>query len=86
MSAADRQAGIVEANRARVELYDTLGQLRDRLDYAQRIDDRIAETKLRIAEERQENPGGFAIGVAVAATAVGLAAWGIAALVRRALK
>lgn len=53
--------------RARADLYDTLGQLRVRLDYAQRIDDGVARAKQRIAAEKRENPlvfGAAVVGVA----------------------
>lgn len=76
--------GVREADQVRAELYDTLGQLRDRLDYAQRIDDATARATRRIAAERRENPLGFAIGVAVVAGTVGVIAWGIARRVMRA--
>lgn len=79
-----KSQGIDDAQRAREELYDTFAQLRDRLDYAQRIDDSVERAKVRIAEEKEENPLGFAIGVAAVAGAVGVVAWGIArAVIRR---
>ncbi|NLA64634.1 MAG: DUF3618 domain-containing protein [Leucobacter sp.] len=74
----DAQLGVAQANRARAELYDTLGQLRDRLDYAQRIDDSLDRAKHRIAEEKRDNPVVFAAAVAGVAAACGLAVWGIA--------
>ncbi|MGK0715264.1 DUF3618 domain-containing protein [Leucobacter sp. W1153] len=77
-------SGVQTAQLARAELYDTLGQLRERLDYAQRIDDKLARTKQRIADVSQENPGGFAAGVAGVAIAAGFAVWGAARLVLRA--
>lgn len=84
MSGNGPGSGIGEAQRAREELYDTLGQLRERLDYAQRIDDAMDRASRRIAAEKRENPLGFALGVAAVAGAVGLAAWGVARLVVRA--
>ncbi len=78
--------GIAVAEHARDELYDTLGQLRDRLDYAQRVDDAVDRTSARISAAKRENPIGFAVGVAVTAVTVGVAAWGIARLVARAFK
>lgn len=77
--------GIAEAARARAELYDTLGQLRERLDYAQRIDDSIARASHRIAEEKRENPLGFAVGAIAVAAVAGVAVWGIARAVLRRL-
>ncbi|MGK0741274.1 DUF3618 domain-containing protein [Leucobacter sp. Z1108] len=77
-------SGVQKAQLARAELYDTLGQLRGRLDYAQRIDDTIARTKQRVADVGNENPLAFAAGVAGAAVAAGLTVWGVARLVMRA--
>ena len=77
-------SGVQKAQLARAELYDTLGQLRGRLDYAQRIDDTIARTKQRVADVGNGNPLAFAAGVAGAAVAAGLTVWGVARLVMRA--
>lgn len=77
-------SGVQKAQLARAELYDTLGQLRGRLDYAQRSDDTIARTKQRVADVGNENPLAFAAGVAGAAVAAGLTVWGVARLVMRA--
>lgn len=79
------ESGLVAAERARAELYDTLGQLRDRLDYAQRIDDALDRASHRIADAKRENPVGFAIGAVATAAAVGVAVWGVARLVSKAL-
>lgn len=79
-------SGVAEAQRARAELYETLGQLRDRLDYAQRIDDRVAQMKHCLAYARRENPVAFAAGAAAVAAAVGVAAWGATKLIRRAFR
>jgi len=75
--------GVVEAERARTELYDTLGQLRERLDYAKRIDIATERMRRRIARGKHENPLLFAAGVAGVAATVGLAVWGIARKVAR---
>lgn len=69
---------------ARAELYDTLGQLRSRLDYAQRIDDTVADMKQRLVRQRTQRPAVFASGVAGIASLAGLAVWGIARSVMRA--
>ena len=68
---------VSEADQARADLYDTLSQLRDRLDYAQRIDDRVELAKRGIAQQKQENPWAFAAGVAVVAVGAGFAAWAV---------
>jgi len=86
MSGEERQAGIAQAAKARTELYDTLAQLRDRLDYAQRVDDSIARAKRRIAAEKRENPLGFAAAAIGVAAVGGLVVWGIARRVARAFE
>ena len=83
MSGDEKRHGVAAAERARHELYDTLGQLKDRLNYAQRVDDAVADAKQRMAEQKRDNPAGFAAGVAGAAVLVGVAVWGIASRVAR---
>lgn len=83
MSAADREAGITAAKQARVELYDTLGQLRERLDYAKRFDNAMDRAGRRIAREKRENPIGFTAGVVAVASVAGLAVWGVVRLIAR---
>lgn len=82
----DSNQGVAEADRARDELYDTLSQLRGRLDYAQRIDDTLERTKHRIAAEKRDNPLIFVAGVVVVAAVCGVAVWGIARKVVRAFE
>ena len=83
MSSEEKQRGIADAAEARAELYDTLSQLTDRLNYARRVDDAVADAKLRIAEQRRNQPLAFAAGVAGVAVVAGLAVWGIASTVAR---
>lgn len=83
MSENQQHAGVAEADRARAELYDTLAQLRRRLDYAQRIDDGVARAKRRISAEKQENPLLFGAAVAGVALACGAAVWAVAEKVVR---
>ncbi|WP_125100477.1 DUF3618 domain-containing protein [Leucobacter chromiireducens] len=83
MSGWNREQGVAEAAQARTELYDTLSQLQGRLNYAQRIDDSVADAKRRIAAEKERNPLGFAAGIAGIAVVAGLAVWGIARAVSR---
>lgn len=78
--------GVRVAQQARAELYDTLGQLRERLDYAQRIDDRLARTRQQIAAARHERPMAFAVGVIGVAVTAGLVVWGAARRVVRAFE
>lgn len=85
MTAEEKQRGIAQAAQARAELYDTLGQLEDRLNYAQRIDDAIADTRRGIARSKREKPLAFAAGAVGAAAAVGLVVWGVATAVMRRL-
>lgn len=86
MSSADRVQGVADAQAARAELYDTLTQLQGRLNYAQRIDDSVANAKRRIVAEKSRNPLAFAAGVAGVAVIAGLAAWGIARAVGNRLR
>ncbi|RGE21929.1 DUF3618 domain-containing protein [Leucobacter sp. wl10] len=86
MTSREKQQGVAEAARARAELYDTLSQLKDRLNYAQRIDDAVGDAKERIAEQKRRNPLGFAAGVAAAAAFAGLAVWGVATAVAKRLQ
>lgn len=79
----DAQSGVREATRARAELYDTLGQLRDQLNYAQRIDDAVDRAKARAAREREERPFVFVAKVASVAVVAGAVVWGVARTVAR---
>jgi hypothetical protein len=73
----ESKLGVVEADLARAELYDTLGQLRERLDYAKRVDRTIERASRRIAASKRENPAAFASAVVGVAAVCGLAAWGV---------
>ncbi|MBC9927101.1 MULTISPECIES: DUF3618 domain-containing protein [unclassified Leucobacter] len=75
---SERSLGVAEAAMAREELYTTLAQLRDRLNYAQRVDDAVDDAKARIAETRRSRPLVFAAGCAGVAVAAGLVVWGVA--------
>lgn len=86
MSPSNLDPGILEAQQARAELYETLGQLRERLDYAHRMDVAATRLKARIAKQRVEKPVAFAIGVASAAVAVGVTVWGVARAITRAFE
>ena len=72
---SERELGLIEASEARADLYDTLGQLRVRLDYAQRI-----------AAEKRENPLVFGAAVVGVAAVCGVAVWAIASKVVRAFQ
>lgn len=72
-----KAVGVIEAAAAREELYGTLGQLRDRLNYAQRVDDAVDDAKARIIEIRRKKPLVFVAGCLGVATASGVAVWGI---------
>ncbi|MBC9936382.1 MULTISPECIES: DUF3618 domain-containing protein [unclassified Leucobacter] len=75
---SERSLGVAEAAMAREELYTTLAQLRDRLNYAQRVDDAVDDAKARIAETRRSRPLVFAAGCAGVAVVAGLVVWGVA--------
>lgn len=82
---SDRELGMIEAGLAREELYDTLGQLRVQLDYAQRIDDKVARTKRRLVAEKRENPVMFGAAVVGVAALCGVAVWAVASKIARSL-
>ena len=82
--ASKNTASLEDAQVARVELYRTLAQLSDRLDYAQRFDDAVDRTRSRLQRRQRENPVGFAVLVAGVAVTVGVVAWaGTAQLLKR---
>ncbi|QIM15690.1 DUF3618 domain-containing protein [Leucobacter insecticola] len=83
MSSEEKQRGVAEAAAARAELYGTLSQLKDRLNYAQRVDDAVDDAKRRITEQKRRNPLGFMIGVAGVAVVVGAVVWGVATTVAK---
>ena len=83
---SERELGLIEASEARADLYDTLGQLRVQLDYAQRIDDGVARAKQRIAAEKRESPLVFGAAVVGVAAVCGVAVWAITSKVVRAFQ
>lgn len=82
----ERELGVVEASQAREELYDTLGQLRERLDYAQRIDDGLSRAKHRIAAEKRENPLRFAAFAVGTAAVCGVVVWAVSSKIIRSFR
>lgn len=83
MNAEEQQRGAAAAAAAREELYATLGQLTHQLNYARRVDDAIADAKVRVAEVKRTRPVVFAAGVASVAVVVGLGVWGVVRLVAK---
>lgn len=83
MNATDKQRGIDDAARARAEVYETLGQLQDNLNFAKRIDEAVGDAKARFAAQRETNAVAFFGGLAGVAAAVGLAVWGVASAIQR---
>lgn len=81
----ERARGVAEAELARAELYDTLGQLGERLNYAKRIDDATERFAERVEEERRERPLVFVAGVAGVAVAAGALVWAVARKIGRTL-
>jgi hypothetical protein len=75
--------GVSEAAVARTELYRTLGQLRDRLNYAQRVDDAVDDARVRLREVQRNRPLAFLAGCVSVATLSGIAVWSVAAQVSR---
>lgn len=86
MTSSEKQQGIADAELARAELYSTLSQLKDRLNYAQRVDDAVEDAKIRIAEQKQRNPLAFVAGVAGVAVIAGVVVWGIATSVAKRIR
>ena len=74
----ERAMGVADAQLARAELYETLGQLQDRLNYAKRVDDATERLIDRVEAVRRERPLAFVAGVAVAAVAAGAVVWAVA--------
>ena len=85
MTPNEQQQGISDAARARQELYGTLSLLKDRLNYAQRIDDAVDGARLRIVEQKRRNPAAFVVGVAGAAVVAGAIVWGVVSAVTKRL-
>lgn len=83
MTHEERQRGIADAAAARTELYDTLGQLQNRLNYAQRVDDAIDDARGRLAAQREQKPATFVAGAVGVAALVGVTVWGIARVVMK---
>lgn len=83
MTAQGKQQGVADAELARAELRDTLSQLKDRLNYAKRVDIAVDDAKRRIVAERRRRPAVFAAGVAGVAALAGVAVWGVATAVAK---
>lgn len=80
-----KEQGVSEAARAREELYDTLGQLRVQLDFAQRIDNRVARVKHRLVSEKREHPLAFGAVVVSVAALSGVAVWAVVSKIARSM-
>lgn len=78
MSRSARAEGIAAAEVARAELYETLGQLRENLNYAKRFDQATDRFVDRVEEERRERPEVFIAGVVAVATTAGVVVWAVA--------
>lgn len=84
-SSAPTRRDVNPADAARTELYHTLGQLRSRLDYAQRIDNGLSDARRRMVQQRLQHPARFAAGVGGVALLAGLAVYKVAQAVIRTL-
>lgn len=78
MSRSARAEGIAAAEVARAELYETLGQLRENLNYAKRFDQATDRFVDRVEEERRERPEVFIAGVVAVAATAGVVVWAVA--------
>lgn len=83
MSSLERQQGINAAQEARTELYRTLGQLKDRLNYAHRVDVAVGKAKRRLRQKLREDSVTVVATAVTAVTVVAAAAVGVAALLTR---
>lgn len=83
---SSKAQGILEAELARAELYDTLGQLKDRLNYARRFDEATERVVERVQVEKETRPVVFAAGVVVAAAAVGAVVWAVASKIAQRIR
>lgn len=82
----EKRRGVAEANVAREELYATLGQLKEQLNYAKRFDRAVARGQRRISEVKAERPLVFVAGVTAVAAVAGGAVWAIVRCVTRSVK
>jgi len=76
---------LLEASRAREELYDTLSLLSDRLNYAKRFDEATERTEFRMKAYKERNPLGFALTVVGVAATVGVVTWAVTTKILRKL-
>lgn len=68
---------VSETHHARTELYDTLALLSERLNYAKRFDDMVAQKKVQAQQLKREKPVIFIAGVAGVAATVGLTVFAV---------
>ena len=78
--------GIADAAIARGELYDTLAQLKDQLNYARRFDEAVERMEERVQQVREERPAVFIAGVVSVAVVAGTVVWAVASRVARGRK
>lgn len=82
----EKMRGVNEANAARAELYGTLSQLKEQLNYAKRFDRAMERGQQRIVKFKDEKPVAFAAGVVAVAAVSGGAVWAIVRSVVRNVK
>lgn len=70
MNRSQKLQQLEQTQRAREELYDTLGKLRDQLDYAARFDQAVERLQ-------REKPAVYAAAVTGVAVVAGLVLWGV---------
>lgn len=87
MNASNSKAqGIADAENARDELYGTLAQLKERLNYAKRFDQAAERAEVRVQIVREERPLVFIAGVVAVAAVAGTVVWAVASRVARSAK
>lgn len=75
-----------ETRHARAELYDTLGQLSERLNYAKRFDDAVDAEIAKVKRFKKQRPEIFVAAVVGISAVAGAATWLIARSVIRRFK
>lgn len=78
--------GIADAAIAREELYGTLAQLKDQLNYARRFDEAVERTEERVQRVREERPAVFITGVVSVAVVTGTLVWAVVNRIARGRK
>lgn len=74
----NKQARLDETNHARKELYETFALLSDRLNFAQRFDEKVEEKTAQVKALKRNKPAVFFSAVAGVAAVTGVVVWAVA--------